>query len=436
MSIIIIIRYCTRRNMTFYIEGPSQNFSRNDAAREASSTSVSPCWGVPEQPRSGWFMVAATVAPLNPFKVLGVSASASASEIRAAWRRLVLSSHPDKVGDDGSAFRRVQLAYEMLRENSASFNTKSTAASWGTPEDRAQSWARQQASKRREYEWSRPRQWSDRQQARHDQRYRTRYETYVQKKQAEQEQQRQRKENPHEPEWHELSPWQRYQQQKLMREQQEQQRREQRQRRRGRSATSAERGKKSSREDEVEVDDPQTPETTHRSSTDSSSSFQSSIQIGGGQTGVQAQAQAETVQADLPDSATPTAPHPPTPSLPSSPSPAHALPAHGPGRVCYFSTRTKWHLVYHTDRCCSGLRLYGNKQIFVDMARPEGLDPCSRCVPMQHCREPDVSVENASAAVAEAARGAEAVHTCTPAFTRAVHTSSGGAEAVQSMYEA
>ena len=144
----------------------------------------------------------------------------------------------------------------------------------------------------------------------------------------------------------------------------------------------------------------------------------------------------KTVQADLPDSATPTAPHPPTLSLPSSPSPAHALPAHGPGRVCYFSTRTKWHLVYHTDRCCSGLRLYGNKQIFVDMTRPEGLDPCSRCVPMQHCREPDVSVENASAAVAEAARGAEAVHTCTPAFTRAVHTSSGGAEAVQSMYEA
>ena len=57
-------------------------------------------------------------ASVDPYATLGVTRTASADEIRAAWKKAVLRNHPDKVGDDGTAFRRVQSAYEMLRVES------------------------------------------------------------------------------------------------------------------------------------------------------------------------------------------------------------------------------------------------------------------------------------------------------------------------------
>ena len=54
-------------------------------------------------------------ASIDPYATLGVTRTASADEIRAAWKKAVLRNHPDKVGDDGTLFRRVQSAYDMLR---------------------------------------------------------------------------------------------------------------------------------------------------------------------------------------------------------------------------------------------------------------------------------------------------------------------------------
>ena len=52
----------------------------------------------------------------SPYKVLGISASATADEIRAAWKKMALKVHPDKCADDGgAAFQAVQGAYETLR---------------------------------------------------------------------------------------------------------------------------------------------------------------------------------------------------------------------------------------------------------------------------------------------------------------------------------
>lgn len=49
----------------------------------------------------------------DPYQVLGVAADASVLEIRAAWRRVVKTSHPD-VGGDPAAFRELQQAFELL----------------------------------------------------------------------------------------------------------------------------------------------------------------------------------------------------------------------------------------------------------------------------------------------------------------------------------
>ena len=45
----------------------------------------------------------------------------------------------------------------------------------------------------------------------------------------------------------------------------------------------------------------------------------------------------------------------------------------------YYSTRTRWHMQFHTDRCCYGLR--NATRLFEDSERPIGLEPCSICVP-------------------------------------------------------
>lgn len=50
---------------------------------------------------------------MNPYKILGVSESASEADIKRARKRLCLKYHPDQGGDE-NMFRRVNEAYDML----------------------------------------------------------------------------------------------------------------------------------------------------------------------------------------------------------------------------------------------------------------------------------------------------------------------------------
>mmetsp|Transcript_125707 Transcript_125707/g.245039 ORF Transcript_125707/g.245039 Transcript_125707/m.245039 type:complete len:327 (-) Transcript_125707:61-1041(-) len=58
----------------------------------------------------------ATVAALHrgPHAVLGIQTQASAEEVRAAFRRAALRTHPDKAGGSKEAFAAVQRAYDLL----------------------------------------------------------------------------------------------------------------------------------------------------------------------------------------------------------------------------------------------------------------------------------------------------------------------------------
>ncbi|KAB5550906.1 hypothetical protein GE09DRAFT_1222724 [Coniochaeta sp. 2T2.1] len=61
--------------------------------------------------------------PPDPWKVLGIEKSADKSEIRTAYRKLVLKCHPDKVQDPTlksqkqDEFQKVQQAYELLNDD-------------------------------------------------------------------------------------------------------------------------------------------------------------------------------------------------------------------------------------------------------------------------------------------------------------------------------
>jgi hypothetical protein len=55
----------------------------------------------------------ANPSPQSSHAVLGVEPGASLQEIRAAYRRRALETHPDQ-GGDAEAFRAVQAAYERL----------------------------------------------------------------------------------------------------------------------------------------------------------------------------------------------------------------------------------------------------------------------------------------------------------------------------------
>jgi curved DNA-binding protein CbpA len=51
----------------------------------------------------------------DPFEVLGVSKSASADDVKAAYRRLSRKHHPD-VGGDSETFARIARAYEAVKD--------------------------------------------------------------------------------------------------------------------------------------------------------------------------------------------------------------------------------------------------------------------------------------------------------------------------------
>ncbi|OIW29460.1 DnaJ-domain-containing protein [Coniochaeta ligniaria NRRL 30616] len=61
--------------------------------------------------------------PPDPWKVLGIEKSADKSEVRTAYRKLVLKCHPDKVQDPTlkaqkqDEFQKVQQAYELLNDD-------------------------------------------------------------------------------------------------------------------------------------------------------------------------------------------------------------------------------------------------------------------------------------------------------------------------------
>lgn len=59
----------------------------------------------------------------DPYEALGVGKSANGTEIKSAYRKLVLKCHPDKVSDptlkqqSADAFHRIQQAYEVLNDD-------------------------------------------------------------------------------------------------------------------------------------------------------------------------------------------------------------------------------------------------------------------------------------------------------------------------------
>lgn len=58
------------------------------------------------------------MAKKDYYDVLGVSKSASADEIKKAFRRLAVQHHPDKQGGDETKFKEINEAYEVLKDPS------------------------------------------------------------------------------------------------------------------------------------------------------------------------------------------------------------------------------------------------------------------------------------------------------------------------------
>src|SRR3989344_9631537 len=52
------------------------------------------------------------------YEILGVNKTASADELKKAYRRLAIQYHPDKDGGDESKFKEVNEAYEVLKDPS------------------------------------------------------------------------------------------------------------------------------------------------------------------------------------------------------------------------------------------------------------------------------------------------------------------------------
>ena len=50
----------------------------------------------------------------NPWQILGLQTGATQAEIKRAYRKRAMETHPDITGSDGEEFKRVQAAYERL----------------------------------------------------------------------------------------------------------------------------------------------------------------------------------------------------------------------------------------------------------------------------------------------------------------------------------
>ena len=59
-----------------------------------------------------------TSSPRSAWSVLGLAAGASLDEVKRAYRKLALETHPDR-GGDAEAFTEVQRAYERLAARTA-----------------------------------------------------------------------------------------------------------------------------------------------------------------------------------------------------------------------------------------------------------------------------------------------------------------------------
>lgn len=55
------------------------------------------------------------LAPDYPYSVFGLKRSASDDDMKRAYRKSVLKSHPDKPGGSNEAFRKIQEAWDYFR---------------------------------------------------------------------------------------------------------------------------------------------------------------------------------------------------------------------------------------------------------------------------------------------------------------------------------
>jgi DnaJ-class molecular chaperone len=51
----------------------------------------------------------------DDFKIMGLKKSSSKEDLKKAYHKLCKETHPDKVGGDGSAFKRMKQAYDHIK---------------------------------------------------------------------------------------------------------------------------------------------------------------------------------------------------------------------------------------------------------------------------------------------------------------------------------
>src|SRR5580704_10914441 len=51
------------------------------------------------------------------YEILGISKTATADEIKRAYRKLAMQHHPDRHGGDDSQFKEIGEAYEVLKDD-------------------------------------------------------------------------------------------------------------------------------------------------------------------------------------------------------------------------------------------------------------------------------------------------------------------------------
>src|SRR3954466_2549046 len=75
------------------------------------------------------------MAKRDYYEILGISKSASADEIKRAYRKLAMQHHPDKHGGDDSQFKELSEAYEVLKDDQkrAGYDQYGPAGAQGNP---------------------------------------------------------------------------------------------------------------------------------------------------------------------------------------------------------------------------------------------------------------------------------------------------------------